>query len=213
MLKIGPHPIDRAIWGASDDAGTQTPPKKIEEDSGRIDLTELIAEAQVEVASKTERTQSAAPASEAHPLLIFPFGPPSAPAPAPPVPPVPPVDVVPRFRKVRLRSLVMPGALIIIGAVLAVMAVGSEPEPMPVASAASAILPTTPAPPPPPSAKETSAEEAKPEAARPTAAPSSAPPVRRRPATRGTATAQPARPADPCKGDLICAMKRATERR
>ena len=84
MLKKGPHPIDRAIWGAFDGTGTPPPagppspsmPRPPEdEDAGEIDLGALIAEAQVGMAERRGERAAAAPAKDAQPLSAFPFGP------------------------------------------------------------------------------------------------------------------------------------------
>src|SRR5262249_54249812 len=124
------------------------------------------------------------------------------------------------------RSLIVPGALIVIAGALTVMAVRSDNKPTPVSCAISVDLPTTPPLPAPSAAAPARPEEPTAPKPPPTTAPPSRPPVRRSPApavptaptaaptTQGTTSAPPAPlRVDPCKGDLLCAMKRATQGR
>lgn len=196
-----------------------------------IDLSALIEEAraQLDVRPKLEE----APAIAVNPLSIFPFGPPPAAESTPP----PPADPAPQIRRSRVGALVVSAAVTVTVAALAVVAVRafitarSDRGTAPATCAAPADPPVTTnttsdapsaaatsvvatAPPPSPSATPEMIRSTT-MAPRSSAAPDHTPPKSHAVSSAAPKPAAPPSPppaprGDPCKGDLLCAMKRAT---
>lgn len=210
------------------------------DDSGLIDLHALMAEAASQGGARDERagegdsgplSDELTPAPVVRSLDLYPFG-----APVEAAPPPPPADPAPSGRNTSLRSwgllVAALGGVAIVGALSGLFLAESLPA-RPAArlpiERASAALTEAAAPPPAPAITESSAvPEAKTTVpAAPSAPPAATvakkppvhvwrppPPARKRtPETEKAPAAPTAKPApvDPCHGDLMCAMKRATE--
>jgi hypothetical protein len=213
-------------------------PTATKDDSGVIDLHALMAAAQAMAAAESQRPAASGdertPVPVVRNLAVYPFGAPPALDSAPP-----PAQPAPRGFSRRGTVMMVLGGVALGGAVAAVVLArashpGEEPARAPASAGDTAALTAETARlPGPPQDVDTTSPGREPTSPAKSAAPvepvlpakSAGPrvvgpvvkaPVVKTPVvkTPAVATGKPASPAaDPCNGDLLCAMKRATEKR
>lgn len=187
------------------------------DESGLIDIKALAAAA----AKEPSQTKTASP-PEVH-VDVFPFG---APAAAPPIHAVPPVEAIdtPIAQKTSRRGLLIAGALLIGVAAAAIGVTLSAPGTPALAAAdnvgvvaenarqGTAAIPPPVAEPAQPEAKSPAPPQTQTQTQRAQRTPGPTPTTPQpTPTVKRAETKPPA--ADPCGGDLMCAMRRAAQKR